>query len=1351
MFVRIFSRMASGKQLVLIGILIGMVGSTDILSSGRFLTSTPEYLIHVWETEDGLPENSATCMTQTPDGYLWFGTFNGLVRFNGHEMKVYDTANTPGFSSTAIIILYPDSKGRLWISADRGGLIVRQGEAWKRIDEKQGWYSRHARCISEDSRGHIVVVGNDSRVYRIENGRAEEIIRPPGLREKHVFCLYDSKDILWLGSDGYLARQNANGKWDRWGDQPTTVYGTVLSNRKDGIWIVEDRFLKKLVDGREVIRRDMGSVLAVWSMLEDRSGNVWISTYNHGIVRVSPDGTQTRFSTENGLTYDAGRFVFEDTEGVLWVGTSGGGLHRFKPKRIQSYSFPNSKYGRVLKSVLETADGEFWVGTYGAGLAALSRGFLTVDRFPPKKYLEGRDAGFPTAYLGSTIQDARGRTWIGQMSGLGIWDGKETVLSPPELNGWEIFALFKDSRERIWIGGNGGLASSTDGIAFQIFGEPDGMSSKEIRCFAEDRKENRLWVGTLDQGLFCLQGDRFRRFTAAEGLNSGQIHCLYLDSEGKLWVGMKDGGVSVFQQERFLSVDERQGLPTRTINSILEDDQGILWMGTNRGILRVPRRDMEAAANGLLTEIKGILLDINDGMESVEVIGGYQNGSIRDRRGRLWFCTMKGLSMIDPRSFRMNDVAPRIHLEEVTYYQKPEKPADSRSNLSSETEVIRKIIPPFSSPLELPAGSKRVEFHYTALSYGAPDKTRYQVMLEGYDPSWIRTENRRIAFYHNLPPGEYRFRVRGTNDDGIWSREEAGIRLRVAPFYWQTAWFRLLLSFGFIAMVVGIALVVQRSRLRIREERLRQQEILNRERIRFATLMQHASDAILLQDKGGTFVYESLSASRIFGYPQGYFLGKGEADLEESDLWKWIPSEDIKDLGQLMQRMKENRDASLLYHVRFRHAAGNWLDLEVLATNLLHQPDVEGILITIRDVSERRRAEQVQKQLEGQLRQAQKMEALGTLAGGIAHDFNNILGAIVGFTWLARSDLQSPTVVAESLEQISQASDRAIGLVKQILTFSRQGKQERMKMILQPVIKECLKLLRSTLPAAIEIRSEIAEEPLTVMADPTQIHQVMMNLCTNAAHAMKQNPGILLVGLQCLSWEEEGESPSPELGPGMYALITVRDTGHGMNEGTLKRIFDPFFTTKAPGEGTGLGLAVVHGIVKDHRGAIEVKSDPGVGTVFRIFLPLAETNDTAGEKQPVKICPGRGERILYVDDEPALCRSHRIVLQKIGYEVTAFSSPVEVVSLLRTDPKAYDLVMTDFNMPGMSGLELAVAIGKMNPDLPMILVSGHLGVATRELALQSGIREVLVKPLLPEEVSVVLDRILHPSPSQETE
>ncbi len=1338
-------------QLVLIGILIWMIRSTDTLSSGRFLTSTPEYLIHVWETEDGLPENSATCMTQTPDGYLWFGTFNGLVRFNGQEMKVYDTANTPGFSSTAVIILYSDSKGRLWISADRGGLIVHQGEVWKRIDEKQGWHSRHARCISEDSRGHIVVVGNDSRIYRIEDGRAEEIVRPPGLGEKHVFCLYDSKDILWLGSDGYLARQDADGKWNRSGDQPKIVYGTVLSNRKDGIWVVEDRFLKKLVDGREVIRRDMGSILAVWSMLEDRSGNVWISTYNRGIVRVSPDGTQTRFSAENGLTYDAGRFVFEDTEGVLWVGTSGGGLHRFKPRRIQSYSFPNSKYGRVLKSVLETADGEFWVGTYGVGLAALSRGFLTVDRFPKTIYLEGRDAGFPTAYLGSILQDARGRTWIGRTSGLGIWDGKETVISPPELNGWEIFALFKDSRERIWIGGDRGLASSTDGLAFQIFGEPEGIPSKDIRCFAEDRKENRLWVGTLDQGLFCREGDRFRRFTTAEGLNSEQIHCLYLDPEGKLWVGMKNGAVAVSQQGRFLTVDERHGLPTRNINSILEDDQGILWMGTNRGILRVPRRDMEAAAKGLLTEIKGILLDITDGMDSVEVIGGYQNGSIRDRQGRLWFCTMKGLSMIDPRSFRMNGVAPRIHIEEVSYYQQSEKPVDSQSNLLSETEVIRRIIPPFSSPLELPAGSKRVEFHYTALSYGSPEKTRYRVMLEGHDPSWIRTENRRIAFYHNLSPGEYRFRVRGTNDDGIESREEAGVRLIVAPFYWQTAWFRLLLSFGLIATVVVIALVVQRSRLRIREERLRQQEILNRERIRFATLMQHASDVILLQNKDGRFVYESLSASRMFGYPQGFFLGKRKADLEESDLWKLIPSEDIKDLGQLLQRMRENRDGGLLYHVRFRHAAGNWLDLEVLATNLLHQPDVEGILITIRDVSERRRAEQIQKQLESQLRQAQKMEALGTLAGGIAHDFNNILGAIVGFTWLARSDLQSPSMVEESLEQISQASDRAIGLVKQILTFSRQGKQERMKMILQPVIKECLKLLRSTLPAAIEIRSEIEEEPLMVMADPTQIHQVMMNLCTNAAHAMKQKSGFLLVGLQCIFWKGEEESTSTELEPGTYALITVRDTGHGMDENTLKRIFDPFFTTKAPGEGTGLGLAVVHGIVKDHRGAIEVKSEPGVGTAFQIYLPLAEASDTTREKQATKIYPGRGERILYVDDEPALCRSHRIMLQKIGYEVTAYSSPVEVLSHLRKDSKAYNLVITDFNMPGMSGLELAVAIGKMNPDLPMILVSGHLGVATRELALKSGICEVLAKPLLPEEVSVVLDRILHASPSRETE
>jgi PAS domain S-box-containing protein len=373
------------------------------------------------------------------------------------------------------------------------------------------------------------------------------------------------------------------------------------------------------------------------------------------------------------------------------------------------------------------------------------------------------------------------------------------------------------------------------------------------------------------------------------------------------------------------------------------------------------------------------------------------------------------------------------------------------------------------------------------------------------------------------------------------------------------------------------------------------------------------------------------------------------------------------------------------------------------------------------------------KQLEAQLRQAQKMEAIGTLAGGIAHDFNNILTAILSNLDLARLEIEPQHPAHEYLEEIAGASQRAVALVRQILTFGRERDSTKRNIRLKDVVTEALSLLRSTLPAGVELTPRIDAETPTISADPTQIHQILMNLCTNAWQALDGLPGRIEIDVAGV--------PAPEgRPPQRYARLRVTDTGHGMDAATIERIFDPFFTTKAPGEGTGLGLSVVHGIVKDHRGTIRVDSARGKGTTFDVLLPgISGENETAAAGAEPRVGRG-GRRLLYLDDEPMLVRSTEALLRRCGYEVRAFTEPHDLFETLRRDPLGYELVLTDHNMPRLSGIEVAKIIRDIRADLPVVLLSGYVPERLHEEAARAGVKQVLHKPCTVTEICAAIER-----------
>jgi len=398
------------------------------------------------------------------------------------------------------------------------------------------------------------------------------------------------------------------------------------------------------------------------------------------------------------------------------------------------------------------------------------------------------------------------------------------------------------------------------------------------------------------------------------------------------------------------------------------------------------------------------------------------------------------------------------------------------------------------------------------------------------------------------------------------------------------------------------------------------------------------------------------------------------------------------------------------------------------------------------DITKRKKAEKEKMELELQLGQKQKMEAVGTLAGGIAHDFNNILAGIQGYVELALDDLSQESPVRDNLKQVMSCTNRATKLVKQILTFSRKDQQEREKepVRVSSIIKEGLEMLRSSLPATIKISRKIQSESSVVMADPTQIHQVLVNLCTNASHAMRDKGGRLQVSLTDVDLESETRIGDEHLGRGHYVKLSVSDSGCGMEKDVLERIFEPFFTTKNVNEGTGLGLSVVHGIIKSHAGAIAVSSTPGEGTTFDIFLPKIASGQTQ-ESQSPESTAGKKDTILLVDDEEMMVDVIRQLLERLGYAVVGKTNSIDALEAFQAEPDKFDLVITDQVMPNMTGTELSRNLISVRPDIPVILCSGYPERVIPEELKSIGIKDFISKPVSRQDIAAVIRRVLDPN------
>ena len=527
-------------------------------------------------------------------------------------------------------------------------------------------------------------------------------------------------------------------------------------------------------------------------------------------------------------------------------------------------------------------------------------------------------------------------------------------------------------------------------------------------------------------------------------------------------------------------------------------------------------------------------------------------------------------------------------------------------------------------------------------------------------------------------------------------------------------------------------LLAERQTLQQRNEQLHASEK------RLEAIINSALDAIVCVDQHQRITVFNPTAAALFQCSASDALG--------SPLERFLP-----DAAQALAFAQLTTQA-LLGEMTALTASGKELAVEVSVSFERHA-DGETTTVFARDLTGRKKAEAHRNELEAQLRESQKMQAVGTMAGGIAHDFNNILGAILGNVELAKADCGPDSPVLESLHEIDKAGRRARDLVRQILTFSRNEPPQRTTVNLAEVVHDTERLLRVTLPPAIELHMHLSTGLPDLLADATQVEQALLNLCTNAVHAIGAERGIIQVDAAQVQ-PDHRLCERLGLAPTAYVALSVRDNGPGMDAALLGRIFEPFFTTKPVGQGTGLGLAVVHGVMRTHEGAVDVHSAPGHGSRFTLYFPVATDHDTAAAALPLPTAPAapapveqagaqRSHHVMYVDDDEALVFLVQRLLRRRGYQVSGFTDPHEATAALRADPTRYDLLVTDYNMPGFCGVDLVREARHIRPDLPVALASGYVTAEIEQAAMAEGARALIHKPNDVEELCATVDRLVN--------
>nr|MCU0255880.1 histidine kinase [Vicinamibacterales bacterium] len=778
-----------------------------------------------WDTDEGLPDASVMAIAQTRDGYLWIGTRGGLARFDGVRFVTYDERTEAGWTSDHVDALAAGADGSLWIGLVDGGLLRHRDGRFEAVAVP----SPTVRALHE-ARDGTLWAALDRGLARVRDGRLADLVGP--FTGTYVYAFLEDPDgSMWIGASTglWLCRAGSCGPMTEALGLPARPVQS-LRRAADGTLYVGTAgagLFRLRGPKAEPVAGETGPI---WSVREDRRGNVWVATDN-GLKSLQPAGLARAFP-HHGLS---GRVLalFVDREGSLWAGTRYGGLVRLTAGRATSIGH-EFEHPSVL-SVLEDRQGRIWFGMAGGGLGRLEGSRLASY---------GLREGLVSDIVGPVLEDREGRLWFGPRAGGRLQRIEHGTVRGLPLRGTPA-AFHEDLEGALWVGTTGdGLYRLRAGQLTQ-WTTSDGLPSRAVRAMADDG-EGGLWLGT-PRGLVRFRDRPQAVYTTADGLLSDRVVALHREPEGPLWIGTARG-LNRFEEGRFTAYGPEQGLCDNQVHAIVDDRLGNLWMTSSRGLFHVSRQQLDELARGQRTTVACTMLGTGDGMESAQFNAGYQPSGWRARDGRLWFPSVRGLVVVDPtRQHAANFEAPPVWIETAR--------ADG-------SDVA------LSGGTGLPAGTRRLEIEYTALSLVAPEKVQFRHRLQGFDSQWVEAGSRRRISYTNLPPGEYRFEVMACNNDGVWNEAGHHWAFRIAPLLHQTWWFKG--AMGLLLAGAGLGLHALRVRdLRLRNAVLAERARLSQEihdhisQIMTGIVLQLDAASQVLTQGGGTGAAYIARASRL--------------------------------------------------------------------------------------------------------------------------------------------------------------------------------------------------------------------------------------------------------------------------------------------------------------------------------------------------------------------------------------------------------------------------------------------------------------------------------------------------------
>jgi two-component system, sensor histidine kinase and response regulator len=1291
---------------------------------------SPWLAIETWRQSQGLPQNSVRAILQTRDGYIWIGTKGGVARFDGVLFKVFDDQNPNQLKENEVWALEEGDDSSLWIGTYGGGVSRLKNGKLTIYTTKEGLAGNSVTELCKDKEGNIWIA-TEQGLSRFQDGRFTNYTIKDGLLNNSIRALYcDSDGTVWIGTskggvhkftDGRISTEsiegldsrtvveefckNELGLWIatsrgvfRWKDGKSkryttdqglssTISYTVYEDAQKNIWVGDLTALDKYARSSDSFLTTQ-SANGVYAIYSDREGNLWVGDNDNGLSRLR-QGLFTSYTQQDGLADDITTTVFQDKRGAIWIGSSKG-LNHFGDGKFSLLPLEGSAESTNITAIGDGRDGTIWVAAsdrlYQLEYDKHCGGQVCLPKVLPIVH---------EALLGSSIKNIlvsrEGTIWIGTAS-----DG--------------IFT-YKD----------GNLAS---------YSIRNGLSNNAIRGFVEDQ-DGSIWIAIKGGGLNHFKDGKFTAYSTKDGLANDGVQAIYMDRSGSLWIATREG-VNRLKDGKFTTYRAKDGLFSNFVYSFVEDDQGNLWMGCSKGIFRVARKELDDFADGKIKSFTSVAYGLEHGLDSTVAVVAQSPLSFKTEDGKVWFCTLKGVSVVDPKVLSINSVPPLVHIEEVK--------VDHHSlDLNQSPAVAR-------------PGRGDLVFHYTGLSFFAAEKVRFKYKLDGYDKDWVDAGDRREAYYSNIPPGSYIFRVMAVNSDGVWNEQGDSFKLDLRPYFYQASWF-----FG-LCLVVSAVVIFGLYAMRIRRLRAREQRLgelvnqrtgeLQEQRMRLSDTNLKLQLELVERKRADAALRESEEKHRtiIEQIDDGYFEIDGSGVYQfVNEAFCRIADRSADELVGSSYKKFFDPEVNQLLHKTYNSVYLTGETLRAFEYELTRKDGTKTFVeecISLRRNTEGQRVGFMgirrdctgRKHLESELELSrdaalESARLKSQFLANMSHEIRTPMNGVIGMTGLLM-DTDLSAEQREYTETINASADALMTVINDVLDFSKieAGKLHFEKLdfdLLQAVEGPVELLAERAQVKGIEIFSLIESSvPLALRGDAGRLRQVLTNLLGNAVKFTEAGEAGLHVTTEIVTETH------------VFLRFAITDTGIGISEEAQHRLFQAFVqadgsTTRKYG-GTGLGLAISRELVELMGGEIGVESTPGKGSTFWFTAMF--------EKQllPVKVdSPSKSLdklQVLIVDGN----NTHlRIVEQHVvswGMQSRCVASGHEALTALRSGTPVgggYDLVILDMQMPDMDGLMLARAI-QSDPTITAtrMLLLTSLGQRPKVETLRThGIGGCITKPL----------------------